>query len=43
MRMENIENKRIRLQTEAGFGSMSFTELIEKAPADQARRAPRVS
>jgi flagellar biosynthesis/type III secretory pathway chaperone len=35
MRLDNIENRRIRLQTEVGFGGLSFSELIDSAPQDR--------
>jgi len=34
MRLDNIENRRIRLQEEAGLGGLSFSELISRAPEE---------
>ncbi|NLM61365.1 MAG: flagellar protein FlgN [Clostridiales bacterium] len=31
MRLENIENRRLRLQKEAGFADMTFSQLLEHA------------
>ncbi len=33
--LDNYEQRRMELQTDAGFGGMTFRQLIEKAPADE--------
>lgn len=33
--MENYETTRIRLQDQAGYGGMSFSEIIENAPEEE--------
>jgi len=37
MRLENIENRRIRVQEEAGLGGLTFSELISRAPEEKRR------
>jgi hypothetical protein len=35
MRLDNIENRRIRLQAETGFGGMTLSEIISCAPEER--------
>lgn len=35
MRLENIENRRIRLQKEAGLADMTFSQLVEQAEPER--------
>jgi hypothetical protein len=35
MRLENIENRRIRLQEEAGLADMTFSQLVEQAEPER--------
>lgn len=35
MRLENIENRRIRLQKEAGFADMTFSQIVDNASPEK--------